>query len=67
MMHYERVRVDLAQAERTIKTALKSTIDSEAEKAALKEAVDLVQQAEKKCQMAQQESMQKPFSPVMKM
>lgn len=67
MMHYERVRVDLAQAERTIKIALKSTIDSEAEKAALKEAVDLVQQAEKKCQMAQQESIQKLFLPVMKM
>lgn len=65
MMRYERIRVDLAQAERTIKTALQS--EMEAEKTALEEALQLLQQAKKKCQMAQQESMQKLFSPVMKM
>ena len=45
MMHYERVRTDLSQAEKTIKTALRFTIDSETEKAALEEALGLVQQA----------------------
>lgn len=67
MMHYERVRTDLVQAERTIKTALQSEMDSEAEKTALEEALELVQQAKKKCQVAQQESMQKLFSPVIEM
>lgn len=31
MMNYERVRTDLSQAEKTIKTALRSTTDSETE------------------------------------
>lgn len=67
MMHYEQVRVDLAQAKRTIKSALRSELDSDAEKAALEEALELVQEAEKKCRMVQEESVQKLFSPVMKM
>ena len=66
-MHYERVRADLAQANRTIKTALESKLDSDAEKAALEEALELVQEAEEKCRMVQKESVQKLFSPVMKM
>ena len=44
-MHYERVRSDLQQAERTISMALRSNIDSETEKRALEEALKLVQQA----------------------
>lgn len=67
MMHYERIRADLAQAKRTLKTALRSEMDSETERAALEEAFGLLQQAEKKCLTARQESMQKLFSPVMKM
>lgn len=58
MMHYERVRTDLSQAERTIKTALSSTVDSEAEKMALEEALGLVQQAKDICRAAQKESIQ---------
>ena len=58
MMHYERVRTDLSQAERTIKTALRSTIDTELEKMALKEALGLVQQAKETCRKAQLESVQ---------
>ena len=58
MMHYERVRTDLSQAERTIKTALRSTVDSEAEKMALEEALGLVQQAKDICRVAQKESIQ---------
>lgn len=37
MMHYERVRADLAQAKRTLKTALGSEMDSETERAALED------------------------------
>ena len=65
MMHYERVRTDLAKT--TLKVALKSELGSETERTALEEALQLVQKAEKKCQMAQQESMQGLLSPVMKM
>ena len=67
MMHYERVRTDLAQAKTTLKVALKSELGSETERTALEEALQLVQKAEKKCQMAQQESMQGLLTPVMKM
>ena len=67
MMHYERVRTDLSQAEKTIKTALRSTVDSETEKAALEEALELVQQAKEKCRMVQEESMQALFTRGMKM
>ena len=56
MMYYERVRTDLSQAERTIKTALRSTADSETEKTALEEALGLVQQAKDICRVAQKES-----------
>ena len=47
-MHYERVRTDdLQQAERTISMALRLNIDSETEKRALEEALNLVQEARK--------------------
>ena len=52
-MHYERVRSYLQQAERTISMALRSNIDSETEKRALEEALDLVQEAAEKCSLAQ--------------
>lgn len=55
-MHYERVRSDLQQAERTISMALRSNIDSETEKRALEEALNLVQQATERCLLAQAES-----------
>lgn len=44
-MHYERVRSDLQQAESTISMALRSTIDSETERRALEESLNLVQRA----------------------
>ena len=58
MMHYERVKNDLSQAERTIKTALRSTVDSELEKEALEDALKFLQQAKEKCRKAQEESIQ---------
>lgn len=61
-MHYERVASDLWQAEKTIKMALKAADDSETEKAALKESLELIQQASKKCQLAQKDSIQKIFT-----
>lgn len=61
-MHYERVRSDLQQAERTISMALRSNIDSETEKRALAEALNLVQEAAEKCRLAQAESVRKTFS-----
>lgn len=67
MMHYERVRTDLSQAERTIKTALRSTVDSEPEKTALEEALGLVQQAKEKCRMAQEASIQMRITQGMEM
>lgn len=48
-MYYERVRSDLQQAERTISMALRSNIDSETEKRALEESLNLVQEAAEKC------------------
>ncbi len=60
-MHYERVRRDLQQAERTISMALRSNIDSETEKRALEEALNLVQEAAEKCRLAQAESVRKTF------
>lgn len=62
MMHYERVASDLQQAEKTIKMALKATCDSEIEKAALKDSLELIKQARKKCQSAQSETMQTNFT-----
>ena len=60
-MHYERVRSDLQRAERTIIMALRSNIDSEIEKRALEESLNLVQEAAEKCRLAQAESVQKTF------
>ena len=61
-MHYERVRSDLQRAERTIIMALRSNIDSEIEKRALEESLNLVQEAAEKCRLAQAESVRKIFS-----
>ena len=61
-MHYERVRSDLQRAERTIIMALRSNIDSEIEKRALEEALNLVQQATERCRLAQAESIRETFS-----
>lgn len=58
MLHYERVNSDLAQAEKTIKLALKSASDSEMERTALEESLKLVRQAKEKCRFAQKESIQ---------
>ena len=66
-MHYERVRIDLQQTERTIRMALRSNIDSETEKKALEEALNLVQEAAEKCRLAQAESVRKTFSQGMSM
>ena len=66
-MHYERVRSDLQQAERTIIMALRSNIDSEIEKRALEEALNLVQQATERCRLAQAESIRETFSQGMNM
>ena len=43
MLHYERVETDLSQAEKTIRSALRSECDTEAEKEALQEALELVE------------------------
>ena len=66
-MHYERVRSDLQQAERTISMALRSTIDSETERRALEESLNLVQRAAEKCRLAQAESTRETFSQGMSM
>jgi len=66
-MHYERVRSDLQQAERTISMALRLNIDSETEKRALEEALNLVQQATERCRLAQAESIRETFSQGMNM
>ena len=42
--------------------ALRSNIDSEIEKRALEESLNLVQEAAEKCRLAQAESVQKTFS-----
>ena len=41
MLHYERVETDLSQAEKTIRSALRSECDTEAEREALQEALEL--------------------------
>lgn len=66
-MHYERVRSDLQRAERTIIMALRSNIDSEIEKRALEESLNLVQEVAEKCRLVQAESVQKTFSQGMSM
>lgn len=62
MMHYERVNTDLTQAEKTLKAALKSTVDSETEKTALQESLELIQQAKEKYRLAQKESLETVFT-----
>lgn len=58
MMNYKYVSEDLYRAEKSIKMALDSKIDSEKDKAALREALELVQQASEKCRLAQNEFLQ---------
>lgn len=58
MMHYKDVEEDLQRAEETIKTALRSKMDTETDKKALREALELVQQAGEKCRLAQNEFLQ---------
>lgn len=58
MMHYKEVEEDLQRAEETIKTALRSKMDTETDKKALREALELVQQAGEKCRLAQNEFLQ---------
>lgn len=60
-MHYERIRNDLQQTERTINMALRSSIDSETEKKALEESLNLVQEAAEKCRLAQAEFVRETF------
>nr|WP_308625380.1 hypothetical protein [uncultured Eisenbergiella sp.] len=67
MLHYERVQTALDQAERALQTASRSEIDSEAEKAALKEALEMVRQANEKCRTAQMNSVKEMISSCMKM
>lgn len=62
MLHYERVHSDLEQAEKTIKLALKSAVDSETERTALEASLELVEQAKETCRLAQKESIQAFFS-----
>ncbi|WP_270810022.1 hypothetical protein [Hungatella effluvii] len=62
MVHYDRVKDDLAQAEKTIKIALKSATDCETEKIALTESLELLQQAQEKCRLAQKETVQMVFT-----
>ena len=62
MLHYERVNADLAQAEKTIQLALKSDVDSETERTALEESLELIRQAKETCRQAQKESMQAVFT-----
>ncbi len=66
-MHYERVRSDLQQAESTISMALRSTIDSETERRALEESLNLVQRAAEKCRLAKTEPIRETFSQGMSM
>lgn len=58
MMHYRYVADALDQAEETIKTALRSEMDTETDKKALGEALELVRQAGEKCRSAQNEFLQ---------
>ena len=59
MLHYERVETDLSQAEKTIRSALRSECDTEAEKEALQEALELVEKARETCRVAQKETLDK--------
>ena len=60
-MHYERIRSDLQQAERTINMALRSSRDSETEKKTLEESLKLVQEAAEKRRLAQAEAVRETF------
>lgn len=53
MLQYERVDADLSQAEKTIHSALRSECDTDAEKEALREALELVERARETCRLAQ--------------
>ena len=55
MLYYERVEKDLSQAERTIRSALRSECDTEPEK----EALELVEKARETCRVAQKETLEK--------
>ena len=56
MMHYERVEHALTDAAKAIQSAMKSTIDTEKEKAALEKSLELVQQAKDECRTVQSET-----------
>lgn len=56
MLHYNRVHTALLQAEQTLKMALRSKCDTEAEVTALRESLELIQEAREKCRLAQKES-----------
>lgn len=67
MLHYEHVDNDLIQAEKTIRMALKSECDTVSEKAALEEALNLVEKARETCRLAQKESITALFTQNMNM
>ncbi len=59
MLHYERVETDLSQTEKTIRSALRSECDTEAEKESLQEALELVEKARETCRAAQKKTLEK--------
>ena len=59
MLQYERVDADLFQAEKTIRSALRSECDTDDEKEALREALELVERARETCRLAQKEMLEK--------
>ena len=59
MLQYERVDTDLSLAEKTIRSALRSECDTDAEKEALREALELVGKARETCRLAQKETLEK--------
>lgn len=67
MLHYEHVDNDLIQAEKTIRMALKSECDTASEKAALEEALNLVEKARETCRLVQKESITGLFTQNMNM
>ena len=59
MLQYERVDADLYQAEKTIRSALRSECDTVAKKEALREALELVEKTRETCRLAQKETLEK--------
>ena len=59
MLQYERVDADLFQAEKTIRSALRSECDTDDEKEALREALELVERARETFRLAQKEMLEK--------